>query len=822
MPGLGTSFGRGGATVPLWELSRADCIVIMGSNMAEAHPVGFRYVVEAREKGAKVIHVDPRFTRTSAMATSYVPLRPGTDIAFLGGLIRHVLESRREFREYVAAYTNASFLVSESFVDDEVEGVFSGLDESRQGEPRYDTKSWDFERDEQGAPRRDATLEHPRSVFQILKRHFARYTPEMVSQICGTPVEQIVATAEAICAASGREKTTVFCYAVGWTQHTTGVQNIRACAILQLLLGNIGRPGGGILALRGHANIQGATDLATLYNTTPGYIPVFREQPDHASFAAFVAKETKWGAWSRLRGYLASQLKAFFGAAATEENGFGYDLLPKLPFGTEGREPGDESFQVIFEQALKGEVKGLLCLGQNPAAGGPNAKVMQQAIGSLEWMVVRDFFETETAAFWKQDPSRIDTEVFFLPAANGFEKEGSYTNTMRLLQWHDQAVAPPDECRSESWFVHQLAKRLKVTASDQPRDAALRALLWDYPEDARGDPSSEAILREINGYDVASGAHLPDANAIKDDGSTACGSWIHCGVFPSPERNLTRARVPGGRLHLGWGYAWPGNRRILYNRASADPQGKPWSEAKRLMEWDATKNEWIGPDVIDFPMNKDPAYRPPSGETRTAMGQDHHPGDAPFNLVDSGLARLFVNVGLSDGPLPVHYEPMESPIARNPLHRRRRNPMGRFFVQGRQQFAAPGSAEFPHALTTYRLTEHYLTGVMSRWLPWLAELQPVAFAEIPEALAAAKDIHTGDRVKVSTPRGEIRLKALVTRRLPTLTIDGKSVHVVGLPWHFGPQGLVKGDLANTLTAMVGDPNVSIQESKALVCNVERE
>jgi formate dehydrogenase major subunit len=719
------------------DLVNSDAILIMGSNMAEAHPIAFRFVMKARERGAEVIHVDPRFTRTSACASLHVAIRPGTDIAFLGGLIRHVLDGRF-FREYVEAYTNAGQLVREDGEDLE----------RRDGKPV------------------EVGIHHPRSVLSVMRRHFERYTPDMVAQVCGCSPQEFLRVADALVRASGRERTACICYAVGWTQHTHGVQNIRAAAILQLLLGNVGRPGGGILALRGHANIQGSTDLAALYHLLPGYLPAPREAPEHATQAAYLAAETKRaGLWSGTPRYLASLLTAWYGRPDA------YDQLPKSD--------RDRSFQAIFEAMDAGEVKGCVIIGQNPAAGAPNAGLARKALRKLDWLVVRDYYEHETAAVWKAPdggpPEECATEVFLMPAAMAAEKAGSLTNTMRLVQWHEKAAEPPGDARSDLWFAHQLAKRLQ-----------LPHLRWEYPEDAQGEPDARAVMREINGYRTGDGAHIAQPADLRDDGSTACGSWIHAGIFPSSDRLRAAERNAGGPEDAGWAWSWPMNRRMLYNRASLDPATEePWSERKA----------WKG-EVPD--------------------------GDAshPFLMLEDGVARLFAP-GLADGPLPAHYEPVESPVAENPLSASRANPRHKRFAPGKNPLAEPADPSFPYVLTTYRLTEHHLTGVMTRWLPWLAELQPELFCELSPELAQERSIANGDRVVVSTPRGEIRAKALVTARMKPFRLGPRTVHAVGLPWHFGYQGLVKGDIVNDLSAMLGDPNVSIQETKAFVCDLRK-
>lgn len=829
--------------------------------MAECHPVAFRWPMKAKlEHGAKIIHVDPRFTRTSAMADIYAPVRAGTDIAFLGGLVNYVLNSEKWnsdpfFREYVVNYTNAATIISEEFRDTEdLDGVFSGLTEYR-GNPKswpfdgfvgqYDPGSWQYARrpggqepkpdartfDElirslrQPPVERDETLEHPRCVFQIVKRHFSRYTPEMVERITGCPRDTFLRVAQAILENSGRDRTTAWVYAVGWTQHTYGPQMIGCCALLQLLLGNIGRPGGGIMALRGHASIQGSTDIPTLYHSIHGYMPAPSALKRHGTLREYLASEASaTGYWANMPKFMVSYLKSMYGDAATPENDFGYDWHPKIR--------GDHSHLPMFVAMAEGRVKGMICIGQNPATS-LNAGLERKGLRRLEWLVVKDNFITETAAFWYRapevqsgevKPEEIETEVFFFPSAQVAETEGSFTNTQRMLQWHYQAALPPGDCRSDLWFTHQLAKRLKAlyANSDLPRDQGFKNLVWDFDPDApgpiAGEPDPEKILREINGYYTGHPErHLSSFAELKDDGSTTCASWIYCGVFPEPGRNLAKRREPDPPdvvgAHLDWGWAWPANRRILYNRAAADPQGRPWSDRKRWVWW---RNGWVGLDTPDFPPSKPPWARgDPEG-----IGLDAHSGWHPFIMKPDGVGWLFNPAGLLDGPLPTHYEPVESPV-RNALYSQQTSPVLKYWRRDDNLLAAVGDERFPYVITTYRLTEHYLAGAMSRWNPWLTQLMPQLFIEISPELAEEKGIKNTDWVRVITPRGEIRAKALVTGRLRPFNLGGRIVHQVGMPWHWGWQGVVTGDVVNELTALVGDPNVSIHEGKAFVCNVER-
>ena len=834
--------------------------------MAEAHPVGFQWVMEAKARGAKIIHVDPRFTRTSAVADAHVPIRPGTDIAFLGGLINYVLENERDFREYVVAYTNAPMLVREDFVDaGDDDGLFSGWDPETCS---YDTSTWQYEgadvaaasgdRDQwdsdehqpearresnrlthllgqsegagsgganfSGEPVRDDTLQHPRCVYQVLRRHFARYTPEMVSQVCGMGVDQFSQVAAAICANSGRERTTMWVYSVGWTQHTVGVQYIRCASILQGLLGNVGRPGGGIMALRGHATIQGSTDIPTLYDLLPGYIPMPHAHKQMELSDFLEADAAAKGFWGNMPAYMVSLLKAWYGDAATKENDFGFGWMPRIT--------GDHSTFTTVLNMIDGQCEGYLVLGENPAVGTTNSKQQRQGLAALKWLVVRDLQEIETATFWKDGPEietgemrteDIDTEVFLLPAATHIEKAGSFTNTQRLLQWRHKAVEPPGDCRSDLWFVWELGRRIKarVADSDLARDAAIKAVTWDYPtEGAHGDPDAHAILREISGVDEH-GEPVPGYTALKDDGSTACGCWIYSGVYADGVNQAARREPAGGEsiAALEWGWAWPMNRRVLYNRASADPEGRPWSERKAYVWWDEESGRWTGHDVPDFEAEKPPSYRPPEG----AEAQDAIGGDEPFIMQADGRIWLYAPTGLADGPMPVHYEPEEAPT-RNALHpRTRSNPARERFERPDNLYNPsdhqPGSEIFPFAFTTFRIAEHHTAGGMSRWVPYLAELAPEMFVEVSPALAAERGLeHTG-WATIVTARSAIEARVMVTERMKPLRIAGETIHQVGLPWHWGPNGLVTGDAANEIIGISLDPNVHIMDTKTGTCDV---
>jgi formate dehydrogenase major subunit len=838
VPGLGTSFGRGGATTAQQDLANADCILIEGSSMAEAHPVGFRWVMKAKEQGATIIHVDPRFSRTSALADIWVPIRAGTDIVFLGGLINHLIEYELYFREYVVHYTNASCILSDEYRDpeDNGDGYFSGWNEEKRA---YEGDSWLYKGGDISRPQRDLTLQDPQCVFQKLKRHFSRYTPEMVEKVCGIPPDLFHKVAHALAAASGPERTAALCYAVGWTQHSKGVQIIRTAAILQLLLGNIGRPGGGIMALRGHASIQGSTDIPTLYDILPGYLTMPRKGDE--TLQNYLNNYTqKTGLWSNYPKYLVSTLKAYYGKHATAENDFGYGFLPKLT--------GNHSFFEYLYDMLDGKMEGMFLMGQNPAVGAPNSRLQRKALSKLKWLVVRELVEIESANFWRESPEvergelkpeDIETEVFFFPAAGYAEKAGAFTNTQRLLQWREKAVDPPDDARSDAWFMHQLALRLiaKANASNDPLDEPLRALDWWYPEDELGDPQMEAVLAEINGWYTDPGVKIAESGEkdgvvfghdregnphhgsqvngfaeLKADGSTACGAWIYSGVFRRDGVNRANSRKSRDYLGHGWGFAWPSDRRIIYNRASARPDGRPWSERKKLIWWDSEK--WTGIDVAGFVQGKAPDYEPELG----AEGLDAIPGDAPFILHEDGLGWIYVPKGLKDGPFPTHYEPLESPVS-NELYSHDTNPAEQWFARQENRFAPPGDPRFPYVLTTYRLTEHHTAGGMSRFLSHLAELQPEMFAEISPELAIELKIDNGDYICVVTLRGAIEARALVSRRIRPLALNERTVHQIALPYHYGTAGLVQGGAANDLLPISGEPNVTIMEAKALTCNI---
>ena len=814
--------------------------------MAENHPIGFQWVMKARENGAKIIHVDPRFNRTSAMADIWLPLRAGSDIVFLGALIHYVLENGKEFREYVVSYTNAPTILRDDFRDTEdLNGFFSGWDREKQ---KYDSESWVY----QGAPSKEArvkpghsdvggshgkdrggeaqdagkaesdpTLENPRCIYQVLKRHFSRYTPAMVERACGIPQAAFLKAAEAYTSASGPDKTAAICYAVGWTQHSKGVQIIRTASILQLLLGNIGRPGGGILALRGHASIQGSTDVPTLYDILPGYLPMPFFEADSHKLKGYIKKHSvRTGLWSGFDKYFISLMKAYYGDAASKDNDYGFKWLPRVT--------GDHSHFGYWLDMADGKMEGLFVMGQNPAVGAANSGLERKALAKLKWLVVRDMVETETASFWYDSPESksgelapetIATEVFLFPAAGTAEKAGTFTNTQRLLQHRNKAVDPPGAARSDTWFMYHLGRRIKEKArNDQrSRNTGLNALTWNYSTHGKdAEPDVDEVLKEINGYTVADRKQLQYIKDLKNDGSTACGAWIYCGVFPEEGRNRANERNPRDLLGHGWGFSWPNDCRIIYNRASARPDGKPWSERKKLVWWDEEKKEWTGLDNADYDKHI-PPDRPANihkGHGVEALG-----GAKPFTLHPDGVGWIYVASGLKDGPLPAHYEPLES-LVENPLYAQQTNPAAQKKGRPDNRYAdSPNDPRYPYVATTYRLTEQHTAGGMTRTLSHLAELQPEFFTEVSPELAEEAGLVHGGWATIVSPRASIHARVLVTRRMRPLRIDGRCVHQVGLPYHWGYRGLVTGDSANDLVAINEEPNVRIMESKALVCNI---
>ena len=795
------------------DFKNTDCVMVCGSNIAENHPCSFKWIDKAmnREKDpAKLIVVDPRFTRTASRADIFAQHRPGTDVAFFGGLVNYAMENDLIQKEYVVNYTNASFLINPgySFKD----GLFSGYNEK---DRKYDKSTWAYQTGPDGNWLRDATLQDPNCVFQLTKKHFSRYTPELVSKITGIPKDKFLEIAKTYCATAKPEKVGTLAYAMGLTQHTNGTQNIRCFALLQLLLGNTGCAGGGIMALRGESNVQGSTDEALLWHIIPAYmsIPSSQTTPTLAAYIESKLKGYGQGYWKNMPKFLISLLKSFWGDHATAENDFAFDLMPKV-------DNKNYSHIAMFEAMYAGDIKGLMCWGQNPSVGGPNANMENTAMDKLDWLVCMDLWETETSVFWKRPGAHtkdIKTEVFLLPAASSIEKEGTITNSGRWIQWRYKAIEPPGDVRTDAAALSQLGHKLKeLYKADKgaPVPEALTELYWPYDEE---EPDSDKILRELNGFTWADKKQVKNFTKLKDDGSTACANWLFSGVYPE-EGNLSQRTINEDPSGLGlfpkWTFCWPVNRRIIYNRCSCDVAGKPWNSERDLVKWDGA--QWVNNDVPDFGWknSKTGAMIPP--EKSAAR---------PYIMLDEGVGRLFVK-GMKDGPLPEHYEPLESPVD-NQMSDQQNDPVIKIWDSKMDGYAEVGSTKYPIVCTTWRVTEQWQAGQMSRNSSWLCEMQPEVFVEMSTKLAEEKGIKNGDWVLVESVRGEVKAVAMVTERIQPLSINGKTVHVVGLPWHYGFVGLCKGGpekrsyAANQLSPHVGDANTMIPEYKAFLVNVNK-
>ena len=801
------------------DIKNADVVLIMGGNAAEAHPCGFKWVTEAKAHNkARLIVVDPRFTRSASVADLYVPIRTGTDITFLGGVIRYLLENDKIQQEYVRNYTDFPFIVREDFAFQD--GIYSGYNAEKRV---YDKSTWDYERGEDGYVRVDATLQHPRTVYQLLKQHYSRYTPEMVARICGTPQDQFLKVCEMLASTATPDRAATILYALGWTQHTIGSQMIRTGAMLQLLLGNIGVAGGGMNALRGHSNIQGLTDLGLMTNLLPGYLTLPNEpEQDFDKYIEARAlqplRPNQLSYWQYYKRFHVSLMKAWWGDAATAENNWAYDYLPKL----------DKPYDMLqaYELMYEGKMNGYICQGFNPLAAAPNKAKLLQAFSKLKFMVIMDPLVTETSEFWRNvgeyndvDPAQIQTEVFRLPTTCFAEEEGALVNSGRWLQWHWKGAEPPGEARSDIEIMAQLYTRLRdLYRQGGTFGDPIVNLSWPYADPNR--PTATELAKEYTGRALTdlrdpadptkvmrrSGEQLAGFAELRDDGSTLSGCWIYCGAW-SPAGNLMARRdnsdPTGIGQTLGWAWAWPANRRVLYNRASCDPSGKPFNPSRNLVSWNG--RIWTGADIPDYKGDENPAG-----------------GMGPFIMNPEGVARFFARAGMAEGPFPEHYEPFETPLGYNPLHPKTQaatsNPAARVF---KDDLAAMGKVEqFPYVATTYRLTEHF--HYWTKHVELNAILQPQQFVEIGEALASELGIANGSQVKVSSNRGYIKAVALVTKRIKALQVDGKTVHHVGVPIHWGFVGLAKpGFLANTLTPFVGDGNSQTPEFKSFLVKVEK-
>ncbi len=816
------------------DFQNSDCILIMGSNPASNHPISFKWITKAVERGAKLICVDPRFTQSASKAHIYAPLRSGTDIAFLGGMIKYILDNHLIQQEYVKNYTNAAFLVNPAFkLPGDNDGVFSGLDNGI-----YNKSSWTYQTEDDGRIKKDMTLRDSSCVYQLLKKHYSRYTPDVVSTITGTPKEKLIEVYREFTKTGRPDKAGNILYAMGWTQHTVGVQNIRAMSIIQQLLGNMGLAGGGIQALRGEANVQGSTDHGLLYHILPGYLGVPRASD--TTLAIYNEKRTpktkepnslNW--WKNYPKYSASLLRALYGAEEPLEKA--YSFLPKLNDGA------DYSWLTLFDQMYKGKFTGFFAWGMNPAVSGANVFKVRKALTNLDWMVNVNLFDNETGHFWNGpgvDSKKIKTEVFLLPCAASFEKEGSVTNSGRMMQWRYKAVDPPGEARPDAEIITDLYFRIRELYENEggPLREAITKLTWDYGDsiiDGRlVHVDIEAVAKEINGYFLADkidpatkrsfkkGDLAPSFAFLQDDGSTSSGNWLYCNSFADGKNMAARrgtADPSGIGLYSGWAWSWPVNRRIIYNGASVNLEGKPWNPQRPVISWDGKK--WVG-DVPD------------------GVG-DPGSGRPPFIMKPDGVASIF-GPNLADGPFPEHYEPLESPLAKNILSPQRVNPVVKRWDKPGVGSDMDGfrSADplFPIVCTTVRVSEHWQSGVMTRWQPWLVEMQPGFFIEMSVELAQERGIKNGDKVFIKSARGQAEATAMVTARLKPFLINGRPVHEVAIPWHFGwatsatreyrcldkkPEFFTKGNAANRLTPNIGDANTMIPESKAFMVNIFR-
>ena len=801
------------------DIKNSDCILIMGSNAAENHPISFKYVVEAQKKGATLISVDPRFTRTSAKADVFAPLRSGTDIAFLGGMIKYIIDNKLYHQEYMANYTNAPFIVGKKYRFKD--GLFSGYD-SKAG--KYDKSQWAFDMDKDGVPKMDRSLKNSRSVFQLLKKHFSRYNTKLVSQITGTPEKDLKKIYKLYAETGKVGKAGTIMYAMGWTQHTVGTQNIRTMAIIQLLLGNMGVAGGGVNALRGESNVQGSTDHCLLWHIWPGYLKTPRSS--NTSLEAYNKKWTpvskdplsaNW--WQNYPKYSVSMLKSFFGDKAAASNDFGYSWLPKVDDGKA------YSWLDLFDAMYNGEIKGFFAWGQNPACSGANANKNRQAMANLDWMVNTNIFDNETGSFWKgpgMDPANIKTEVFFLPACVSVEKDGSITNSGRWMQWRYQGPKPMGNSLPDGQIIMDLGNKIKEAYASQPGafDKPIANLKWDYLSD--GEYNAHLVAKEINGYflkdttvkgkNFKAGTLVPSFAFLQADGSTSSGNWLYCNSYTEKGNMAARRGQKDAPNKIGlypqFSWCWPVNRRIIYNRASVDPKGQPWDKNQWVIRW--TGEKWEG-DVPD-------GGWPP---LLTADGKPNPKTRHAFIMRKHGHAQIF-GPGRADGPFPEHYEPLECPVEKNYMSKQRVNPTAPVFGGEADEWATC-DPRYPYVATTYRVVEHWQTGLMTRHQPYLLEMQPQMFVEMSVELATLKGIKNGERVNVSSPRGKVDATAIVTQRFKPFKLGKLTVHQVGLPWHYGWKMPVSGteESANLLTPSTGDPNTRIPETKAFMVNVTK-
>ena len=798
------------------DIGNTDLVIIMGGNAAEAHPCGFKWVTEAKNnRGAKLIVVDPRFNRSAAVADYYAPIRPGSDIAFLMGVIRWCMENDKVQWQYVRNYTNASYLVREDFGWQD--GLFTGYDEENRN---YNQESWEYQFGEDGYVLTDPSMEHPRCVWNLLREHVDVYTPEFVENICGTPKDRFLRICEMIGETSSPTKTMTSMYALGWTQHSKGAQNIRGMAMLQLLLGNIGVPGGGMNALRGHSNIQGLTDVGLMSNLIPGYLAIPKEsEPDFDSYISTRGNKplrpNQMSYWQNYNKFFVSFMKSLWGEHATAENDWGYDWLPKLDV------PEYDAMR-MFHMATEDKINIYFFQGFNPLLAFPNRAKLTEAFSKVKLIVVMDPLETETAAFWENhgiyndvDTASIQTEVLELPTTCFAEDEGATVSSGRALQWHWAGATPPGKAKTDIEIMANIFQRVRKLYQEEGGvcPEPILNLAWEYEDPLH--PHASELARELNGraledlYDpadpsrllVAKGEQLSGFGQLRADGSTMAGCWIYTGCWTEDGNMMARrdnSDPSGMGVFQNWSFVWPANRRVLYNRASCDIDGKPWDPSRVLVEWNGER--WVGPDVPDIAPTAHP----------------HEVG--PFIMNPEGSSRFFSRKLMRDGPFPTHMEPFESPVE-NPFNRRMRgNPVARIFPD---DLAGLGTSDqFPCVATSYRLTEHFHYWTKHNRVN--AVNQPEFFVEISEELAAERGIAKGDRVRVWSSRNQIWAKAVVTKRIRPLICDGKTVHVVGIPIHWGFKGAArKGFGSNSLGPFVGDANINTPEFKAYLVNIER-
>jgi len=802
------------------DLKNSDVILIMGSNAAEHHPMAFKWILRAKEKGAKIIHVDPRYTRTSARCDYHVPLRSGTDIAFLGGMIKYIIDNDKYFHDYVINYTNASFIVGPDFNFND--GLFSGYDPEKR---KYDKATWVFEMDANGIPKKDFTLQDPRCVFQVMKQHYSRYTLDKVSSVTGVSKENLEKVYAEYASTGTPDRAGTECYALGWTHHTTGSQIIRTMSMIQLLLGNMGIAGGGVNALRGEPNVQGSTDHCILYGNLPGYLKMLSTSvPDLKTYLEHYTPKCKdpqsANYYTNYSKFFVSWLKAMYGDAATKENDFGYNWLPKIEDGKH------YSLMHLFDVMYEGKIKGLFSYGTDPAVSSPNSNKVRKALENLDWLVSANIFDNETCSFWHGpgvDPKKIKTECFLLPAAATMEKEGSQSNSGRWVQWKYKAANPPEDAVAVGDIQIRIMDAVKALYAKEggPNAESIINLKWDY-KNGYGMFDALKVAKQVNGYfladttyedkitgqkkDFKKGETVPSFAMLADDGTTSSGNWIMAGSFDEKGLNKMAKREKDDPTGLGlypnWAYCWPVNRRIIYNRASCDVNGKPYNPKRKLLAWAGDK--WVG----DVP---DGAWAPMA---------DKEKGKYPFIMKQDGVASLF-GPGMTDGPFPEHYEPLEGPLAKNPFSSQLNSPVIKIFKSDLDK-VANASEEFPYVCTTYSCTEHWCSGALTRWQAWLLEMQPELYVEIGEQLARKLSIGNADWVYVSSARGKVKCRAMVTKRFVPFKVEGNTVHQVGLPFNYGWLYPEDGsDSTNFLTPSVGDANTFCPEYKAFMVNVTK-